>query len=256
MRRGLAAISGLTSSPFGLRRFRSAGREALAFARQATLLHRDMTATYPRLASPGDDVVVLLHGLFATAGVLRPMRQVIEQSTSAHTASFSYVPGPGVAAIAETLGELVDRLPSAVRIHLVGHSMGGLAARWFVQELGGDSRVVQTISLASPFQGTRRSVLVPGAAGRDIAIGSGVLARLRERGACGVPHLSIVAADDALVTEDATLHQGERLVIEEAGHNGLLFDPRVAEVVARRVKERGQPAALESGWSISRGRGS
>lgn len=230
------ALGGLTSDPARRVRIRAVGLEAMAFARQATLLHRDVSAVYPRLATAGDHVVVLLHGLFATAGVLRPIRQTVERVTGAHAASFTYMPGPGVARIAERLAELVSKLPSGVHIHLVGHSMGGVAARWFVQELDGDPRVVQTISLASPFRGTRRAKLVPGASGRDIAIESAVLARLRDKGECGVPHLSIVAAEDALVTELAVLHHGEQVIIEDAGHNGLLFHPRVAEIVAERVR--------------------
>jgi len=233
MKRGLASLGAFTGGA-GVS-IRQVGREALAFARQATLMHRDVTATYPRLAEPGDDVVVLLHGLFATAGVLRPIRHAVEQQTGAYTASFSYAPGPGVAAVADSLGELVDRLPSGVFIHLVGHSMGGVAARWFVQELGGDPRIVQSISLASPFRGTRRAMLVPAAAGRDIVPESAVLSRLAERDACGVPHLSVVAGADLLVTEEAVLHHGERVVIDGCGHNGLLYHPSVAELVVGRV---------------------
>jgi triacylglycerol lipase len=252
MKRALAALTGLTSKP---EQIRAVGREALAFARQATLLHRDVTATYPRLASPGDDVVVLLHGLFATAGVLR---EAVERVTGAHTASFTYAPGPGVARIAETLAELVDRLPSGVRIHLVGHSMGGIAARWFVQELGGDPRVVGTLSLASPFQGTRRARLVPGASGRDIGIDSAVLSRIRERGECGVPHLSVIAGRDVLVTEEASLPHGRRIVIGDSGHNGLLFHPRVAEIVTERVMELRErcvePTGPRTGFRIASGR--
>ncbi len=216
---------------------RVVGGEALALARQATLLHRDWTATYPRLALPGEDVVVLLHGLFATAGVLRPMRRVIEEYAPAHTATFSYAPGPGVIRVADSLAALVDRLPGAARIHLVGHSLGGVAARWFVQELGGDPRIVQTISLASPFNGTDRGWLVPAAAGRDIRPDSAVLRRLREGDSGGVPHLSVVADSDHLVTRDASLGFGERVTIPGSGHNGLLFRRDVALLVAERVRE-------------------
>src|SRR5258706_10075067 len=105
---------------------KNAAQEALAFARQATLLHRDVLAVYPPHAVPGDDVVVLLHGLFATAGVLRPLRRRIELEADAHTASFSYAPGLGVESVADSLAELVARLPPDVRVHLVGHSMGGI----------------------------------------------------------------------------------------------------------------------------------
>src|SRR5688572_20838715 len=66
----------LTGVPSSLR---AVGREALAFARQAVLLHRDVASTLPERVREGEDVVVLLHGLFATAGVLRPLRRSIEQ---------------------------------------------------------------------------------------------------------------------------------------------------------------------------------
>ncbi len=234
MKRGLANLTAFAGgSPIS--RIRDVGREAMAFARQATLLHRDVAASYPRLAEPGAHVAVFIHGLFATAGVLRPIREVVQEKTGAHAASFSYAPGPGVAAVAEQLAELVDRMPSGVHVHLIGHSMGGLVARWFVQELGGDPRIVQSISLASPFRGTKRAKLMPAAAGRDIAPGSAVLTRLAERGDCGVPHLSVVAAADALVTEDASLHHGQRVEVDGCGHNGLLYHPEVAELVANRV---------------------
>lgn len=237
MKRGLANLTAFAGgSPMS--RIRDVGREAMAFARQATLLHRDVSASYPRLAEPGAHVAVFIHGLFATAGVLRPIREAVEDKTGAHAASFSYAPGPGVAAVADQLAALVDRMPSGVHIHLIGHSMGGLVARWFVQELGGDPRIVQSISLASPFRGTKRAKLMPAAAGRDIAPGSSVLRRLAERGDCGVPHLSIVALADSLVTEDASLHHGERVAVADCGHNGLLYHPFVAELVSDLVLSR------------------
>lgn len=226
------------------------GREALAFARQAALLHRDLPPTAPAAIDPGDDIVVLLHGLFATAGVLRPLRQRIERDTGAHTASFSYAPGPGVDAIARRLAVLVNALPGDARIHLVGHSMGGVVARWFVHELGGDARVVQTISLGSPFQGTRRAKLLPGASGRDIVPGSPVLRRLASAPSPAVPHLSITALNDSVVTEEAVFHHGERLTIDHCGHNGLLFDRRVADVVVARVQVL-RDAEPEAGLSFS-----
>ena len=227
----------LTGVPSSLR---AVGREALAFARQAVLLHRDVASTLPERVREGEDVVVLLHGLFATAGVLRPLRRSIEQEAEAHTAAFSYVPGLGVERVAQRLGELVRWLPAGVRIHLVGHSLGGLAARWFVQELGGDPRVAQTISLASPFCGTRHARLLPGPAGRDITPGSALLDRLEQRAfsALHVPHVSIAAERDAVVTESTLFPFGDRLVVADCGHNALLFHPRVASIVAQRVRER------------------
>lgn len=230
-----------------LKTLRVAGLEAVAFARQAVLLHRDVAAVYPERAAPGEDVVVLLHGLFATAGVLRPMRRHVEEHAPAHTASFSYAPGPGVDAIAKGLADLVARLPGGVRVHLVGHSLGGVVARWYLQEHGGDPRIVQTVSLASPFRGTRHARLMPTGAGRDILPGSEVLQRLSRRAhvAAHVPHLSVVAAQDRVVTERAAFAHGEELVIEDCGHNSLLYHPEVGELLAHRVRAlRRLPSAV------------
>jgi pimeloyl-ACP methyl ester carboxylesterase len=231
------ALGSLRPLP-GLRALRIHGLEAIAFARQATLLHRDVAATYPDAAEPGEDVVVVLHGLFATAGVLRPLRRHLEQRAPAATASFTYAPGPGVDAIAQSLADLVDRLPEGVRIHLVGHSLGGVVARWYLQELGGDPRVVQTISMASPFRGTRHARFLPTAAGRDIGPDSEVLRRLARRAhvAAHVPHLSVIAAADRVITEPAAFELGEELVIEDCGHNALLFHPAGPELLCERVR--------------------
>jgi hypothetical protein len=113
-----------------------------------------------------------------------------------------------------------------------------LVARWYLQEHGGDSRIVQTISLASPFRGTRHARLIPAGAGRDIQPGSEVLRRLARRAhvAAHVPHLSVIAADDQIITESARFEHGDHHVIESCGHNSLLFHPKVAELVVERVR--------------------
>lgn len=234
----LIAPSKLASaSEASVLRLRARGREALAFAKQASLIHHDFGARLPQAATAGDDVVVLLHGLFATAGVLRPLKQRIEQETGFHTASFSYVPGPGVNSIAVELGNLVQRLPRGARVHLVGHSLGGVVARYFVQELGGDPRVQHTVSLGSPFGGTATARLMPGRAGRDIRPGSVLLERLCSDAASHpVPHLSISGAEDTLVLSGSRLPGSEHIELAGCGHNGLLFDPRAAGLVVERIR--------------------
>src|SRR5438445_1604345 len=132
---------------------RSMGIEAMATLREVVLMRRDLLPVLPK-AYAGDDVVVLVHGFMASAGVFRPMRARLEKEAGACVASFSHAPGWGVKRIAQQLANLVDRIPHGTRIHLVGHSLGGVVARWYVQEMGGHARVAQTISLATPFGGT------------------------------------------------------------------------------------------------------
>ena len=107
-----------------------------AFARQAWLLRHDTRApVVPRGCREGDDVVVFLHGLFATAGVLRPIRAAVSKHSGVHTAALSYPPGPGLHMLAARLSEVLQGLPKGVHVHLVGHSLGGIVARYFAQEV-------------------------------------------------------------------------------------------------------------------------
>src|SRR5262249_22582266 len=113
---------------------RAVSREARAFAKLAVLVPRDLGQDVPESVDEGDDVVVLVHGAMATAGAWRPLRRRLEGLGHTHTATFSYGPAKGVAEIANCIEVLLRRIPGNVRLHLVGHSLGGLAVRWFVQE--------------------------------------------------------------------------------------------------------------------------
>jgi triacylglycerol lipase len=239
--------SGVRSSR--LRSLEVAGREAFALAKQSTLFYRDVLEVVPQ-ARPGDDVVVFVHGLFQTAGVLRPVRQRIALETRAETASFSYATGPGVVRIAERLAELMRDLPRDIRIHLVGHSVGGLVVRWYVQELGRDERVVQTISLGTPFSGTTHARYFPTQVGRDIVPNSRLLSRLAAGARAGerVPHLSITATHDSVVPSGAVLAAGDTLRIHDCGHNGLIYHGAVAREIVRRVRTIQAAAELCAGF--------
>jgi triacylglycerol lipase len=212
-------------------------REASALARQARLLRHDLFSVVPTDAR--DDIVVLIHGFLATAGVLRPLAERIENDTDARTATFTHLPGEGIERIARRVAELVSRLPvQTKRIHLIGHSIGGLAARLYVAELGGDPRVVQTVSIASPFSGVPRAALLPGQLAKDLDPSSPLLGRLRAGVGEGVPHFCIAGTHDALVASGA-LPTTERLEVPGCGHNALLYDPIVLGEVVSRVRAAG-----------------
>lgn len=214
---------------------RAAAQEVRAVARLAALLPLDW-AHSPLVSADVDDVVVLVHGTMASAGAWRPLRAELSALKRLHSTAFSYTPMKGIADVAGLIGECLSRLPPSVRVHLVGHSLGGLAVRWFVQETTGDDRVVQTISVAAPFDGARGATLLPGPAGRDLRAGSPTLARLAESAmASKVPHLSIFGAADTAVDPATTFPVGERLMVLGAGHNGLLFHPEVVGHVRERV---------------------
>ncbi len=211
------------------------GPERVAVLREVALIPRDLKPIIPAPRA-GEDVVVLVHGFMASAGVFRPLRTRLERA-GLHVASFTHAPGAGVRSIARRLARLVDRLPHDARVTVVGHSLGGVVARYYVQELGGHARVQRTISLAAPFRGVDVPRLLVGA---DLHAQSALLDRLRRgAAACGVPHTSVIAAADTLVQpRAASLGFGDVVVLPDRGHNQLLFCDRVASLVLDTVKTR------------------
>jgi pimeloyl-ACP methyl ester carboxylesterase len=213
-------------------------QEALWTLRQVARCRVDLLPVVPR-AVAGDDVVVLVHGFLATAGMLRPMRVHLEREARAQVATFSHAPGLGVRRIAKQLAEIVDRIPHGTRIHLVGHSLGAIVSRWYVQEMEGHARVAQTISIAAPFGGSHVADRLKLFVGKDLHGRSDVLTRLRETAHVGgVPHTSILGTEDRLVTppDCARFHHGDVIVLEGRGHNALLFDREAIGHVVARVK--------------------
>ncbi|MEO8875616.1 MAG: hypothetical protein ABI461_08520 [Polyangiaceae bacterium] len=220
-----------------LRKGRWFGVEAISTLREAVAWPLDFNPVLPNANTHEQDVVVLVHGFLATAGVFRPLRRRLD-SYGIHSATFTHLPGVGVQRIALSLAKLVDRIPRTARVHIVGHSLGGLVARWYVDELGGYSRVSQTISLASPFGGAHHATYFPYLVGADLHPESQLLARLRERARADVPHTSIIGSADKVVfpVQSAFFGHGERIVLRHRGHNTLLYDNEVARIVLDRVR--------------------
>ena len=196
------------------------------------MLPRDTAEDVVPDAASGDDVVLFLHGLFASAGVLQPMRLGFMRHAGVRTGAFSYAPGPGVVELNERLSSLTAKLPGDINLHLVGHSLGGLVARYYSQQAG-DARLRSLTTLASPFAGVplaSKLALFEGA--RDLAPESSLLAQLRTR-PVPVPHLALLGEQDQL-TSDHVAHAAlgsKTEVLAGLGHHTILFAPQVATAV-------------------------
>jgi pimeloyl-ACP methyl ester carboxylesterase len=191
---------------------------------------------------PAEDVVVLVHGLMATAGAFSPVVRHLREELELDVRTFSFLPGASLDRIATMIGRAIGAHPHACRIHLVGHSLGGLASRWYVQEHDHDPRVVQTISIASPFRGVDLADLFP-ARLRALAFPlHGQLERIVERAPSHVrrvPHVSIVAERDQLVTPVSGILPGSpSFVLHDTGHNGALFHPKLFDAITQEITRR------------------
>lgn len=218
-----------------LRRVAQIGREAVAVARQGRLIARGQRR--PRDATHGERLVVFLHGFLAAGPVFEPMRAHLEARARVGTLDLSYGPFERIEDVAERLARIVERASAGRPVDLVGHSLGGIVMRWYLQELGGAARVGSLVTLASPHAGTRTARLGIGPLVEAIRPGSAILERLREgrARAAAVAHVAVVAGADRIVTppSSAAALEGAKVYwIDDLGHNEMLFDPRVFSIVA------------------------
>ena len=186
-------------------------------------------------------VVVFVHGFMAAGPVFDPMREHVERVTELPTVDFTYGPHVGFDEIVERFASHVDRVvPRDACVSLVGHSLGGIVARWWLQEQGGLGRADRLITLATPHAGTETARRWPGSIAAALRPGSPVLVRLaRGRAEVGIPHVAVVAGADRMCSPPssaAKLDGAEVHWLEGLGHNEMLYDPRVLDIVARSLR--------------------
>ncbi|MFB6843628.1 lipase family alpha/beta hydrolase [Streptomyces sp. NPDC056373] len=116
----------------------------------------DGAAQLPTQAKPP---VLLLHGFIDNRSVFVLLRRSLAQHGRRQIESLNYSPLTcDIRAAAELLGRRVEEIcerTGAGQIDIVGHSLGGLIARYYVQCLGGDRHVRTLVTLGTPHSGTR-----------------------------------------------------------------------------------------------------
>ncbi|MFF4317260.1 esterase/lipase family protein [Streptomyces sp. NPDC001568] len=111
-------------------------------------------------APPGQrPPVLLLHGFTDNRSVFVLLRRALGADGLRRVETYNYSPFTRdlrVTArhLARRVEELCER-SGQDRVDLVGHSLGGLVARYYVQRLGGDARVRTLVTLGTPHAGTR-----------------------------------------------------------------------------------------------------
>ncbi|MDT0570452.1 alpha/beta fold hydrolase [Streptomyces sp. DSM 3412] len=139
----------------------------------------------PRLPTEEKPPVVLLHGFIDNRSVFVLLRRSLAQHGGRHLESLNYSPLTcDIRAAAELLGRHIEDICERTgqeRVDVVGHSLGGLIARYYVQRLGGDHRVRTLVTLGTPHGGTRAVPLADAhPIVRQMRPGSEVLEELRE----------------------------------------------------------------------------
>ena len=153
--------------------------------------------------------------------------------------AYNYWPFGSIAGAAEKLARAVREVQAATgapRVHLVGHSMGGVVCRHYIEQLDGDRHVASLVAVATPFAGTARVGLALGTCTTELRPGSAYLVRVGPPVARGdVRYHALWSRADAMVVPPASASlagAGPEHVLLDAGHLSLLTRRESAEVVA------------------------
>ena len=111
--------------------------------------------------------VLLVHGYAATECVWTPLRRALAQAGFGHIISLNYnsFAADPAAVSAELTHQALETLAAAgaPRIHLVGHSLGGLIVRCALASSAPlSSRTASAVTIASPHRGAWLARLAPG----------------------------------------------------------------------------------------------
>jgi triacylglycerol lipase len=146
---------------------------------------------------------------------------------------------------AALLGAQIERIceqTGSDQVHVVGHSLGGLIARYYVQRLHGDSRVRTLVTLGTPHSGTLAAYLLPTPLTRQLRPGSELLSELAEPcRPCRTRFVAVWSEMDQIIVpqRNARLEHPSLLVeehqIRDSGHLSLPVDTRTLHVVVTAI---------------------
>ncbi|MEW5852845.1 MAG: alpha/beta fold hydrolase [Myxococcota bacterium] len=213
--------------------------------------------------------VVLLHGFGAPRRILHVLERRLRNNLGVAVMSF-HLPGLGGAfgkhsmeAEAARLSEKLERLcqrHNVKEFDIIGHSKGGLMARYLASSTPIGSRVRTVISLGSPFSGAPLALLGIFAIGAfsktvwDLVPLSTFLRQMRKRKL--PPHVRMVSVAGSLdtiapaflcrvPTDAGAPGMVHNYVINGVGHSSLLVSRRVFAIIQSELTRHRPPTVAE-----------
>lgn len=203
--------------------------------------------TPDRLAPPADGglPVLLVHGYQCNRGFWYWQRHaLLRAGRTVATVSLA----PVFASIESYGGQLHRRIEEVcaatgcARVILVGHSMGGLAARAYLRAHG-NGRVAKLVTLATPHFGTRLAMLGLGTDAGQMVPGNDWLTALNDQEDEALPEATVAAwspYDNFVMPQDnALLPIRDNRNLGPIGHLAMAFAPAVTRLL---LKETAPPA--------------
>ena len=217
-------------------------KEVLAYAAQGALLPRGGTRLPAEATAAGERTVLLIHGHGSHAGAFLALERRLCRAGHRRIAAFQYPMVGSLASVTAALSRFVaDHLPEG-RFVVVGHSLGGLVARAWLQHAGGAARTDAFVTLSTPhlglpLAGLARPLPLVGEMAPEAPFMRALAATVDRL--AGIRCLSIAAARDHFVRpiERAQLEGAELVVIPDVGHASLLFSGAAHQHILRVLGE-------------------
>ena len=222
--------------------------ETLAFMASALLYPFGMRRTIqstPRKQK--QRTVVFVHGYLCNPAIFIPMNAYMRHRGFGQILPFAYPSTQGIERGAIGLRKFLQEHVRGGEIDLVCHSLGGLVARSYLQELGGARRVERCITLGTPHYGTYSAYWLATRVGREMRPGSPMLQRLQESQSesKNVDFLSVIGGFDSLVIPRIFARHEREVYLPDLGHMAMLYSPTVWRIVSSYLLNEGlAPEAL------------
>lgn len=198
----------------------------------------------PGARQRGPRPIIVVHGYAMNRANFLPLAYRLARAGLGPIVGFEYWTLGRVAAGARQLQwfvEHVQAMTGSPQVDIIGHSMGGVVGRYYVQLLGGDGAVANLVTIGSPHVGTDVSEFGVGHPMRELLVGSTLVTRLAAAPPPRDTRVTMIFSDaDHLVpaSTQAALHlpRAERIVYQDLGHVALLGSRRVARDIIKRLK--------------------
>jgi pimeloyl-ACP methyl ester carboxylesterase len=192
--------------------------------------------------------ILLVHGLVDNRSVFTLLRRALRRRGFGRIATMNYhVLTHDVRAAARRLGATVEAICEETgyeRIHVIGHSMGGVIARYYVQRMGGDARVHTLVTLGSPHAGTRAAHLLPRGVCRQLTPSSDIVTELAAPAPeCRTRFVAFWSDLDALISPKRAARidhpdlLARNVFVPGVGHMSLPIDRRVTYEIAAALAQ-------------------
>lgn len=196
----------------------------------------------------GETPVLLLHGLFINRACWLWFRWALKRRGFNNLLTINLSSYHNEESLTEQVAKQVDQLRHSLgveRVHIVGHSMGGIIARNYVQLRGGADKVERCVFLGTPHAGSKLTPFAFTPLSKVLVPNSAFLKRLAAAQPTEQTRIyNIYSRKDNMVVPATSSHLdwADNLVMDRIGHTGMLYRRKAIDAVANALAGRDEDA--------------